>query len=300
MVAAGHHLRHQRGVVGGDVVADELRHVREAEHLVVERDPLVHPPELDVAHAVVDGLEQPLRVALASADGGRPGDVPGQVGAVVLRPVDQRVPRLAVGGDRGHAHGAVVVGDVVRLVEDPRAHRPGVLDALVDVGHLQRQVDHAVAVLAVVVEDRAVGGDAAGEHEPGGAGAQDVGLRVAVTGLRTAVGLEVHAQRQLVERRGLAGVADHEADRVHRGHRERVAAGVVVDQSDQLLELLEGQVGLQLVGGQRATGRGLLGRGACRSHAPSLSRLVKMCNSTTKHWSTCPLPEGKWTSSTAD
>ena len=68
VVAARDHLRHQGGVVGGDVVADELGHVGEAHHPVVELDPLVHPPELDVAHAVVDGLEEPLRVALAPGD----------------------------------------------------------------------------------------------------------------------------------------------------------------------------------------------------------------------------------------
>ena len=62
VVAVGDHLAHQRGVVGGDVVADELGHVREAHDPVVEVDPLVHPAELDVADAVVEGLEQPLRV----------------------------------------------------------------------------------------------------------------------------------------------------------------------------------------------------------------------------------------------
>ena len=67
VVAARDDLAHQRGVVGGDVVADELGHVREAHDLVVERHPLVHPAELDVADAVVDRLEEPLRVALAAA-----------------------------------------------------------------------------------------------------------------------------------------------------------------------------------------------------------------------------------------
>ncbi len=63
----------------------------------------------------------------------------------------------------------MLVGLVVRLDQDRRAHRPGVLDALVDVGHLDREVHDTVAVLAVVVEHRAVGGDAAGEDEAGAA-----------------------------------------------------------------------------------------------------------------------------------
>ncbi len=251
VVAAGDHLAHEGGVLGGDVVADELGHVREAEHLVVEGDPLVHPAELDVADAVVDGLEQPLRVTLAAGDGGAARLVAGQVGAGVAAAVDQRVAGLAVGGDGGGAHGAVLVGDVVRLDQDRRAHRAGVVDALVDVGHLEGEVDDAVAVLAVVVEHRAVGRDAAGEHEPGAAGAQHVGLRAALAGLGAAVRLEVHAQRELVEGRGLGGVADHEAHGVHRGDRERVAGGVVLDEAHELLELLEGEVGLELVRGQR-------------------------------------------------
>ena len=73
---------------------------------------------------------------------------------------------------------------------------------------------------------------------------------VAVAGLRAGVGLELHAQRGLVVVRGLGGVADHEHDRVPAGHREGSLLLVVLHQPDQLLELLEGQVGLQLVGGQ--------------------------------------------------
>ena len=46
---------------------------------------------------------------------------------------------------------------VVRLDQDGGAQRAGVRDALVDVGHLEREVDDAVAVAAVVVEQRAVG-----------------------------------------------------------------------------------------------------------------------------------------------
>ena len=63
---------------------------------------------------------------------------------------------------------AVLVGHVVRLARGP--WRPGaarVGDAAVDVGHLQRDVDDAVAVGAVMVEQRAVRVDAALDDEPG-------------------------------------------------------------------------------------------------------------------------------------
>ncbi len=65
VVAVGDDLGHERRVVGGDVVTDELGHVHEAHDLVVEADPLVHLAELDVADDVVECLEEPLRRALA-------------------------------------------------------------------------------------------------------------------------------------------------------------------------------------------------------------------------------------------
>jgi hypothetical protein len=108
VVAVGDDLGHQRGVVGGDVVADELGHVHKAHDLVVEGDPLVHLAELDIADDVVEGLEQPL---------GGPGalDVrrdavtyPGTCGPAYDHSVDgaldEGVPGLAVGRDGGQPH----------------------------------------------------------------------------------------------------------------------------------------------------------------------------------------------------
>src|SRR5680860_79532 len=278
VVAARDDLAHQRGVIGRDVVADELRHVREAHHLVVEPHPLVHLPDLDVADAVVDGLEEPLGVPLAARDLCRGGDVAGKVGSAVTAAVDQRVPGLAVRRDRGHAHGAEVVGLVMRLHEHGRTRRPGVLDALVDVEHLQGQVHDTVAVVAVKVHHRALWSHSPGEHEPGTARAQHVGLRVAATRLRSAVGLELHAERELVERRGLGRVAHDEADRVHGRHGKGIAGLVVLHEADQLLELVEGQVGTDLFRGQG-------------THAPRIAVGDNMCNADVSHWTTCPLWE---------
>ena len=53
-LAVRHHLRHERRVLGRDVLVREVRELREAEHALVEADPLVHAPELDVADDVVD------------------------------------------------------------------------------------------------------------------------------------------------------------------------------------------------------------------------------------------------------
>ena len=55
----------------------------------------------------------------------------------------------------------MLVGLVVRLDQDRRALPAGVRDAAVDVRHLEGEVDDAVAVPAVVVQQRAVRRDAA-------------------------------------------------------------------------------------------------------------------------------------------
>ena len=252
MVPVGDHLAHQRRVVGGDVVADELGHVREAHDPVVEVHPLVHVAELDVADDVVEGLEEPLRLTLALDPAGLRGLVARQVGPVVARAVDEGVPGLAVGRDGRDPDGAVLVGQVLGLAYDGRAgaHRLG--DAPVDIGHLERDVDHAVAVTAVVVGQRAVGVDRPFDDEPDGAGAQHERLVVAVAVLGPGVGLELHPPGRLVVVRGLGGVADHEDDRVPPGDGEDIGVLVVLHEADELLELVQGQVGADLFRGERS------------------------------------------------
>ena len=51
----------------------------------------------------------------------------------------------------------MLVGDVLGLAYDGRAGLAGLGDAAVDVGDLERDVDDAVPVTAVVVGQRAVG-----------------------------------------------------------------------------------------------------------------------------------------------
>ena len=107
-----------------------------------------------------------------------------------------------------------------------------------------------VAVRAVVVEQRAVRGDAALDDEPAGPAAQHertCGRGCPVSG--PGVGDELHAERGLVELRGLGRVADDQDDGVPAGHRERVAGFVVLDQPDQLPELVE------VEGGERSVGQ---------------------------------------------
>ena len=202
------------------------------------------------------------------------GDEPGPVGAGVAvaadDPLHEAVPGVAVGGDDRGADGAVLVGLVVRLLEDRRAGPLGLGDAPVDVGHLEGDVDDAVAVRAVVVGVRCSGVDRSGDDEPDRPGLEDVGLVVAVAGLRPAVGDEVHAPGGLVVVRGLGGVADHEDDRVPPGDGEDVLRLVIGDQPDELLQLVHVEACVAFLLGEVVGDRRRLGTpssSSCPEHA---------------------------------
>ena len=254
VIAAGDHLAHQGGVVRGDVVTDELGHVGEAHHPVVEPDPGVHLTQLDVADHVIERLEEPPRPAGPRGVRGRSCDVGGSVHPVIPRPIHQRVPGVAVGGERGRTERAGGIGLVVRLDQDRRTHPAGVPHAPVDVGHLQADVQHAVPVPAMVVVEFAVRVDPTEDHEPAGAAGQHEPLVVPVSGLRSGVGDQLHAVRRLVVPGRLDSVADHPDDGVPAGDREDIAVRVVVDQPDQLTQLRESQFGQSLFVVQRLKG----------------------------------------------
>jgi putative peptidoglycan lipid II flippase len=212
-------LAHQRRVLGGDVVADELLHVREAHHAVVEIHPFVHLAELDVAHAVVDlGEKGPLA---RRHHGGR-GHVAGQVDARVPGPLDQRVPGVAVGRDRGHRHLARLVLEQVRRLDTAGAVRHRVVVGVFRRTDLQGQVHHPVAVRGHPLAERRARPGRAAEHEPRGARDQDVRRLVRIAGLRPAVGDPPHAERGGVEVRRLLRVADREHHGVHADDGESV------------------------------------------------------------------------------
>ena len=149
----------------------------------------------------------------------------------------------------------MLVGLLARLGQDRRALPPRVLHALVHVGHGQREVDDAVAVRAVMIEQRAARVHPPVDHEPGRAGRQHVGLERVAARLRPAVGGQVHAEHGLVEVRGLGGVAHREDHRVQRGDRERIRGLVVVDQPDQLPQLARRHARRGFVGRQVSAAR---------------------------------------------
>ena len=145
----------------------------------------------------------------------------------------------------------MLVGQIMRFLDDSGALCAGSGDAPVDVGHLQGDVDDAVTVAPVMVQQRALQVDAPLEHEPDGTAAQDECLVVAVAGLRTGVRHQLHAVDGPEEQSGLGGVADRPDHCVPAGDREWVPLVVVLDEPDQLAELVQVELGQPLLARQR-------------------------------------------------
>ena len=169
-------------------------------------------------------------------------DVTGQVRTVVTRAVDEGVPRVAIGRDRCDTHRAVLVAEVVRFVDNRCADLARMRHAPVDIGDLERDVADAVAVLGQAREQGAVGLHRAVEHEPRRAADEDEGVMIAQPGGRAGIGHELHAVDQLEVRRRLRRVADRPHQGIPAGDRERVVAGVVVDEADELPQLRRAQI----------------------------------------------------------
>src|SRR3954470_12079291 len=205
-LAVRHHLRHQRGVLGVDLLVGEVDDVREAHRPFVKLDPVVHPAELDVPDDVVDrsqtdaGRRSPVRPCdLAVTREERPG---------VLAPVDEGMDVVAVRGDRRPLDPAEVVFGPMRL-----AHSTGsTLNRLpIGVGRIrdgQRRVLDTVAMGAGEAGDLAVRAETARQDEADVGLLDDVGRAVANTGFRPRVRGSRETECVLVEEGGLLGIAD--------------------------------------------------------------------------------------------
>ncbi len=220
--AVGDHLRHQRRVLGRDRLVGEVDHLRHAEDALVVLDPLLHVPELDVAHDVVDRHEQQL-VGIAWGVAGLV--VAGQERAAVVLALDEQVLGVAVGGDRGELHAPVLVLGPVRGHDPARAVRDGVLVGGRGVRNAQRDLVHAVAVAGVVIGDLVAAVVGAGEHEPDAALLEHVRAPVAPAGLEAGVGGLGEAERVREVVGGLRRVPDVELDMVDPVDRHAVVLG---------------------------------------------------------------------------
>src|SRR5688500_2829208 len=174
--AVRHHLRHERRVLGLDLVVAEVDDVRHPEDALVELDPVVHPAELDVADDVVERAQSDARPSLAVF--GRSA-VAGEVRPRVLAAVDERVDRVAVGADRGELDAAELVLDPVRLGDPACAALDGRPVRVPRACDLERDDLRAVAVRTGEARDLAVRSEAARQDEADVALLDDVGRAVA-------------------------------------------------------------------------------------------------------------------------
>ena len=182
--AVRHHLRHERRVLGLDLVVAEVDDVRHPEDALVELDPVVHAAELDVADHVVERLQADARDVAVR----RRRDVARQVRAGVLGAVHERVDDVAVGPDRGELDAAVVVVDPVRLGDAARAALHGRPVRLARARHLEGDVLRAVPVPRGEPRDLAVLAQPARDDDADVALLEHVAGAVADTGLRPRVG----------------------------------------------------------------------------------------------------------------
>ena len=209
-------LRHERGVLRRDLLVGEVDHLGHPEDVLVELHPALHLAELDVADDVVDAGED------AVADDVLDRAVARQERAAVAGAVDEAVDRLAVGRDVGHADLAVVVLERLRRRDALGAAGGGLAVGDVDVGDRQRDDLHAVAVAAVVLGDRVVRPQPAGDDDPHAALLEHVRGAVARAGLEAGVRDLVEAEGGAQEVRGLGGVPDPHLDVVDAEQRHRV------------------------------------------------------------------------------
>ena len=107
-LAVRHHLRHERGVLGRDVVVAEVDHLGHPEHLLVERDPV--RPCGRARRSRRCGRSRAGRLP-SSARSPTPRDVAREVRAFVAVAADERVHDVAVGRDRRELDLAEVVLD---------------------------------------------------------------------------------------------------------------------------------------------------------------------------------------------
>ena len=153
------------------------------------------------------------------------GHEAGRDTARVVAAVDERVDRVAVGGDRRQLDAAELVLDHVGLGDAARAALDGLTVGSGRVGDGQGDVLDAVAVLEHMLRDLVVAVESGGEDEADVALLDHVGRAVADAGLGPRVRGQVEAERVLVEVGGLLGVADPELEVIPALDRHEVGHG---------------------------------------------------------------------------
>ena len=220
-LAVRHHLRHQRRVLGRDVLVGEVDHLRHAEDALVELDPVLHAAELDVADDVVDREQPDLRLPTRCR---LERDVAGEVRAFVVAPADERVHDVAVGRDRRELDTAELVLHPLRLGHALRTALHGLTVRLARVRDAQRDVLDPVAVRRGELADLVPATQRARDHEADVVLLEHVARAVADPRLRACVRRAAEPECVLVVEGGLLGVPHPELDVVPPVERHEVVA----------------------------------------------------------------------------
>ena len=202
-VAVAHHLAHQGGELGGDVVVVEADQLLEVHHVGVPLHPFVHLAQGYVAHHVVDELQP---------DGGGavfrvPGGVAGQEGSPIVLPfhefVDGVTETLNLGADAG---AVFILGSKGRTNgRGPPLH--GGVESQGSVLHPKGDAADGVPVEVVQPADLRTALQRAGQHQADLVLHHHVALPVADPRAQAGVGQGLKSHATLVEVSGLAGVA---------------------------------------------------------------------------------------------
>ena len=123
--------------------------------------------------------------------------------------------RVAIGMDRGAANGAVFILDIVRFFGRQRAATHRFLKCLIRIGHFQRDIAHAVAMLADVFRRRVVRRHGRGQNKIRLALAHRIRSALALAGFQSAISNLRKAEPLAVEISRLPRVADPEFDVVN-------------------------------------------------------------------------------------
>ena len=164
-----HRLRHQRRVLGGDLLVVEVHKLREPHGLGEESHPPVHAAQLDIADDVIDGPEHAACwrcacdwPALSRVEGPEPRRKRPHV-IVALHELDERV---AIEVNCRGAEYAFLVAGFFRWHSRLGAAGRRLVERGCRVGNRQRDDADTIAMPSDEVCCGVIGAERAGEHEP--------------------------------------------------------------------------------------------------------------------------------------
>src|SRR5688572_4285458 len=196
-----HHLRHEGRVFGGDILVVERDKLTETHDTSVIVDPLVHLSQLYIEHDMVNSCHtrrRPLDVALMVAWHER---------ARVIIPIDERVNSITTGSDGSLADAPLLTLDSDRLQHALRASLDRRMVSIINIGHAQGDILHAVTVQAHMVGYLALRVHGSGHYHTNLILLKHVGSTVAHFGLRPRVCGDIESHHATIELSGLLGVA---------------------------------------------------------------------------------------------